>query len=191
MSTSWLQLPRTLLKLVVGSPRTDVVSGETTSGTTREATAQPTDLHNDSFGNQKRESSAHESSTATNGHSLHESQVRDRGRDRQPHAALSTSSANGPTSSAQEGFRGPASSQHRKAMSAGSQLSLSSTVSTTGTTTGAYTGFTQNGQYDLTHDVILRGEFISDQQAKVHWTIFQNIHSTLHGKPVLYCRQSL
>lgn len=172
MSISWLNVPRTLLKLVIGgSLRTNVVSGQPSSDSTRTATASSNDLPDDSAGSQKRESSAHEGPTARKDHRLHESQVQQGHDAGQPHAALSRSSANGPTSSAMEGVTGPIRSQLRNTESAGSVFSLSSTVSTTGTTTGAYPGFTQNGQYDLTHDVILRGEFISDQQAKVYLMI--------------------
>lgn len=192
MSISWLKVPGTLLKLVIGNERTNVVSGQPSSDATPAATVF-NDPPDDSAGSKKRESSAHEDPTARKAHRLHEPQMQ-QGHDAagHPHAALPKSSAGGPTSSAQEGLTGPVRSHHRKTVSAGSGFSLSSTVSTTGTTTGAYTGFTQNGQYDLTHDVILRGEFISDQQAKVHLMIRSfPLHFTVHSKPILHCRQLL
>lgn len=88
---------------------------------------------------------------------------------RQPTASLANLPAHRATSNELDDNSFPAQlqHQHRRASSAGSEISLSSVVSTTGATSGAYTGFTQHGQYDLTRDVILRGEFISDQQAKV------------------------
>lgn len=158
MSVAWLKLPGFLLKLVGTSTRTNVVSGDDRSDTRRHA-ACPSGLYNNSI--QKREPSARAFSTASNDHRLHESRVQQSNEEaHQPHAALSAFSADSPSSKTEDGNSGPVRSQHRKPVSGGS--------STTGTTTGAYTGFTQNGQYDLTHDVILRGEFIPDQQAKVH-----------------------
>lgn len=59
----------------------------------------------------------------------------------------------------------PVASRHRRTNSASSDVSLVS-AATASTNPGVYTGFTQNGHYDLTQDVVLRGEFISASQSK-------------------------
>ena len=178
MSTGWRELARALLKVVNRSPSTNVVSGGRISSELQDATVWNSDfcLRNDDVEKQSRESLAHEYPATRNDHQLHQTGVQQstaRALDpRRPTASILSQSTNKETSSALEDNGLPVQHQHRRASSAGSETSLSSAVSTT----GAYIGFTQHGQYDLTHDVILRGEFISNQQAKV----------TLTGK-VLLC----
>lgn len=170
MSTVWRKLAGALLKVVGKSPSTNVVSGECISSELQEATAGCSDLclRKHDVENQTQESATEESPAVSNDHQLHQKRVQQSPEGeldaRRRTASLLTFPTNKQTRHALEGngLR-----QHRRASSAGSEISLSSAVSTTGATTGAYTGFTQHGQYDLTHDVILRGEFISDQQAKV------------------------
>lgn len=169
MSAAWLRLPVALSKLVGRSPHSNVVSGAPTISEAQEATPwnRVLRLHNGDVENQKQEASAQEILAARNDHGLHESRVQQTLEGaRQPPGSVSILSRSIPAPSAQQGNSFPVQSQHRRASSAGSEVSVSSIVSTTGATTGAYTGFTQHGQYDLTHDIILRGEFISDQQAK-------------------------
>lgn len=55
--------------------------------------------------------------------------------------------------------------RHIRSTSASSDASRVS-ANTASTNPGAYTGFTQSGHYDLTQDVILRGEFITTSQSK-------------------------
>ena len=59
----------------------------------------------------------------------------------------------------------PIGSRHRRTASAASDISLVS-ANTASTQPGVFTGITQSGQYDLTQDVILRGEFITASQSK-------------------------
>ena len=175
MSTVWHRLHRALLQLVGTSPSANIVSGERVSSELQQATARTsrTSLDHDDVENQKRGSSVHKSAAAPNDHQLHGTGVQQSPEGAsQPVASLAKLPTYKATSSDLDGNSFPAvqlqlQRQHRRASSAGSEISLSSPVSTTGATSGACTGFTQHGQYDLTHDVILRGEFISDQQAKV------------------------
>lgn len=171
MSSVWSNIARTLLKLVGRSPRTNVVSGGSSgsgSGTSRERASEGSEFQfnaNADLESQNPLSPVHVASKGGNDDRLHETQVQQGG----PSASLPLHAAPSPTSvenfasSTQKPSIHPVSSRHRRTSSAASEVSLSSVVSTT----GAYTGFTQHGQYDLTHDVILRGEFISEQQAKV------------------------
>ena len=176
MSTVWRKVAGALLKLVGRSPSTNVVPGDRISSDLQEATASNSDLclHNDDVENQVQKWSARESPAGPIDHRLHKTGVQQSPRGghdaRRPNALLSTSPTNKPTI-ALEGNSFPVQRQQRRASSFGSEISPSSTVSTTGATTGAYTGFTQHGQYDLAQDVILRGEFISDQQAKVTFDV--------------------
>ena len=173
MSTVWRKVARALLKLVGRSPSTNVVSGDRISSDLQEATASNSNLclHNDDVENQIQESSARGSPSVPIDHRLHKTRVQQSpggGHDaRRPNSFCSTYPTNTPSFNALEGNSFAVPRQHRRVSSTGSEISLTSAVSTTGATTGAYTGFTQHGQYDLTQDVILRGEFISDQQAKV------------------------
>lgn len=64
----------------------------------------------------------------------------------------------------------PVASKHRRTASASSDISLVSTA-TASTNPGVYTGLTQSGHYDLTQDVILRGEFITASQSKVYHSL--------------------
>lgn len=59
----------------------------------------------------------------------------------------------------------PSGGRHRRTTSAASDISLVS-ANTASTQPGVFTGITQSGQYDLTQDVILRGEFITASQSK-------------------------
>lgn len=173
MSTVWRKLAGALLNVVGKSPSTNVVSGERISSELYEATAGHSDLclHKHDVENQTRESATDESPAGPSDHQLHQTRVQQSPEGaldaRRHNASLNTTPINKRTCTALEGNGYPVQRQHRRASSAGSEISLSSAVSITGATTGAYTGFTQHGQYDLTNDVILRGEFISDQQAKV------------------------
>lgn len=173
MSTVWHRLHRALLKLVGRLPSANVVSGGRISSELQKATAwngpSRTSLDHADVENQKRGSSIHKSPAAPNDHQLHGTRVQQSPEDdRQPTASVAKLSTHRASSELDSNsFPVQLQRQHRRASSAGSEISLSSVVSTTGATSGAYTGFTQHGQYDLTHDVILRGEFISDQQAKV------------------------
>lgn len=172
MSTVWHRLHRALLKVVGRLPSANVVSGERISSELQQATAwnSRTSLDHDDVENQKGGSFIRNSVAAPNDHQLHETGVQQSPEGAgQPTASLAKLPTHKATSSELDGNSFPVQlqPQHRRASSAGSEISLSSAVSTTGATSGAYTGFTQHGQYDLTHDVILRGEFISDQQAKV------------------------
>lgn len=174
MSTVWHRLHRALLKVVGRLPSANVVSGERISNELQKATAwnSRTSLDNEDVENQKQGSHApmHNSAAAPNDHQLLGTRVQQNPEGaRQPTASLAKLSIHGATASELDGSSFPVQlqHQHRRASSVGSEISLSSVVSTTGATSGAYTGFTQHGQYDLTRDVVLRGEFISDQQAKV------------------------
>ena len=168
-----LLLPETLLKLVGRSPRTNVVTGDSRSALHRASAAQiswtgehlqplETAVHHDRALHSNRPIDV----TAHDDGQLQESAVLEA---RAPVAPLQTPSAvssNKTDSTKLSSLHSPESvplhSRHRRIGSAASDVSLSSVVSTT----GAYTGFTQAGQYDLTMDVILRGEFISEQQSK-------------------------
>lgn len=175
MSSAWRKLPGTLLKLVGRSSRTNVVSGDpsaSNSDRAREATSWNSDIdgRNADGDLEKQEfaSTAHDDPAASNDDRLHESKVQRSFEAayaaQPPTQSPSASSANGQTTRGQNGQTDhPIRGHHRRTSSAASEVSLSSVMSTT----GAYTGFTQHGKYDLTRDVILRGEFISEQQAKV------------------------
>lgn len=199
MSTVWRKLAGALLKVVGRSPSTNVVSEERLSSGLQDVTAWNTDFcpHSDDVENQTRESLAQESPATLKDHHLHQTRVQQSPEGpldaRGSTASLLTLPTNKPTSSALEGNGFPVQRQHRRASSAGSEFSLSSAVSTTGITAGADTGFTQHGQYDLKHDVILRGEFISDQQAKVRLDLQTMccFAISVMANQFLSCRQSL
>ena len=171
MSSVWSNTAEALLKLVGRSPRSDVLSGGSTgidSDRPRERASESSDLRfseSADLESQKPLSPLHGASKGSNDDRLHETPVQQGAPSASlaSHATPSTTSVDNLTLSIQKPGSHAVSSHHRKTSSAASEASLSSVVSTT----GAYTGFTQHGQYDLTHDVILRGEFISEQQAKV------------------------
>ncbi len=171
MPFSWrkLVLPSVLLKLVGRSPQTNVVSGGSTDFDQSEARGglswDGEDIPLGESAHQDRISPAYGSvNTSANQHDqLQESSVYGIDVSAQKPLSESTRAAKraDPVQQATDTF--PSRGHHRRTSSAASDISLSSVVSTT----GAYTGFTQAGQYDLALDVILRGEFISEQQSKV------------------------
>jgi len=176
MPFSWrkLVLPSVLLKLVGRSPHANVVSGGPTDFDESEARGRLSwdgeDIPLGESTHQDRISPAYESvNTSANHHDqLQESSVY--GIEMSAPAPLLSESTPAvkradpvQPSASQATDRLPSRGHHRRTSSATSDISLSSIVSTT----GAYTGFTQAGQYDLALDVILRGEFISEQQSKV------------------------
>ncbi len=176
MPVSWrkLVLPSVLLKLVGRSPHANVVSGGSTDFDGSEARGDLSwdgkDIPLGESAHQDCISPTYESvNTSANQHDqLQESSVY--GIDVSAQKSLSEST---PAAKRTDPVQLSASQQatdtlssrghHRRTTSAASDISLSSVVSTT----GAYTGFTQAGQYDLALDVILRGEFITEQQSKV------------------------
>ena len=175
MPFSWrkLVLPSVLLKLVGRSPRANVVSGGSTDFDESEARGglswDGEDIPLGESIHQDRISPAYESvNTSANQHGqLQECSVYDIDVSVPPPVSDSTPAAKRADpvqpSASQATDTLPSRGHHRRTSSAASDISLSSIVSTT----GAYTGFTQAGQYDLALDVILRGEFISEQQSKV------------------------
>ena len=174
MPFSWrkLVLPSVLLKLVGRSPHTNVVAGGSTDFDVSEARGglswDGEDILLGESAHQDRISPAYESvDTSANQHDqLQESSVYGTDVSAQKPWSGSTPAAKraDPVQSASQATDTlPSRGHHRRTSSAASDISLSSVVSTT----GAYTGFTQAGQYDLALDVILRGEFISEQQSKV------------------------
>jgi hypothetical protein len=175
MPFSWrkLVLPSVLLKLVGRSPHTNVVSGGSNDFDESEARGglswDGEDILLGESAHQDRISPAYESvDTSANQHDqLQESSVYGIDVSAQKPWSGSTPAAKRADpvqlSASQATDTLPSRGHHRRTSSAASDISLSSVVSTT----GAYTGFTQAGQYDLALDVILRGEFISEQQSKV------------------------
>ena len=172
MPVSWrkLVLPSVILKLLGRSPHASVVSGGPTE---LEAPGglfwDGEDITQGESAHQDRVSPAYEAvNTSANQHDqLQESSVHGIEVSGPPPLSKSTPAAKSADSVQSSASQAtdilPRRGHHRRTSSAASDISLSSVVSTT----GAYTGFTQAGQYDLALDVILRGEFISEQQSKV------------------------
>ena len=179
-----LFLPEVLLKLVGRSPRTNVVSGDTSQpehASHSEISWNGTDLLSGEVAYQQdRVSPVYESiATAADQNVQPEENSHPESGTSGPHILLSGSAttaqctdSNQPPSMHAVNIL-PARGHHRRTSSATSDISLNSTVSTT----GAYTGFTQSGKYDLTLDVILRGEFISEQQSKA-WLLLSLLSSS-------------
>ena len=174
MPSAWPRLSALLHGLISRTSRTKVVSGDS-SGPDSDRPQERSSLDFDvRFGqsvdveSQDWSSPIHDSLAASNGHQLHESDVQQlnqgpRTTHRPAHEGSCANSTHNETSSVQSLGGHSVHGHHRRTSSAASEISLSSVLSTT----GAYAGFTQHGQYDLAQDVILRGEFISEQQAKV------------------------
>lgn len=177
MPVPWrrLLLADVLLKLAGRSSDANVVFGDPTESVSAEAPdslswdGRDVDQTDTAFEGPDRISPAYEAvaTSANQTEQVQETSVRD-GRLSGPHTLLSGSTSAAKqadpkqASDLQTTDHLPVRGQHRRTSSATSDISLASVVSTT----GAYTGFTQSGQYDLYNDVILRGEFISEQQSK-------------------------
>ena len=173
-------LPTVLLKLIARSPSDDVVSGQPTENSAQRsskleslwagAAAEPS--QHDSYTPFVRDSldlSSHQSTSAT----VQAAQP-------SPFSKASTQASlqqHSPKNESPVKLDSPLpiakpvldgllpGGRHRRTASASSEVSLVS-ANTASTNPGAYTGFTQSGHYDLTQDVILRGEFITASQSK-------------------------
>lgn len=183
-------LPDVLLKLAGKSPHTNVVSGQSTEIVDSEPRDRLSwngqDIPLEEVADQERVSPVYKSvATSANKHEqLQETSVRRGNALALPTLSSAAKRADSPQPSGlQTTDTLPVRGHHRRTSSATSDISLASLVSTT----GAYTGFTQAGQYDLTRDVILRGEFISEQQSKAGLSAI----CAIFPEPVEHLRQRL
>ena len=166
-------LPTVLLKLIARSPDDNVVSGQPTEDSSQQsskleslwagAAAEPNQL--DSYtafvGNSLDASTSSNQSTVQTAQPSPFSEATT-----QQHIPQIVGKLDSPLPIAKPVLDGllPG-GRHRRSASASSDASLVS-ANTASTNPGAYTGFTQSGHYDLTQDVILRGEFITTSQSK-------------------------